>query len=94
MVTARKLDQIWILLITLTLGGVAVGEGAEPGFWVTLLVAGITAIKGRMVIDYFMEVGDALPSIRRLVRIFGLLVPSLMVLTYLFGPRIASVTGL
>lgn len=94
MVIAHKLDQIWILLLTLTLGGVAVGEGAEPGFWVTLLIAGITAVKGRMVIDHFMEVGDALPSIRRLVRIFGLLVPSLMVLTYLFGPQIARVTGL
>lgn len=82
------------MLLALTLGGVSVGEGAEPGFWVTLLVAGITAIKGRLVIDWFMEIGGAQPSIRRLMRIFGLLVPTLMVLTYLFGPQIAGMTGL
>ena len=92
--TARTLDHVWMLLIALTLGGVAVGEGADPDFWVTLLVAGITAVKGRLVIDHFMEMGDALPSIRRLVRVFGLLVPTLMVLTHLFGPQIAGVTGL
>ncbi len=94
MVTIRKLDQVWMLLIALTLGGVVVGEGADPGFWVTLLVAGITAVKGRLVIDYFIEVGDALPSIRRLMRVFGLLVPALIVLTYLFGSQIADVTSL
>ena len=94
MVTIRKLNQVWMLLIALTLCGVAVGEGAEPGFWVTLLVAGLTAVKGRLVIDYFIEVGDALPSIRRLMRIFGLFVPALIVLTYLFGPQVAGVTSL
>jgi hypothetical protein len=92
--SSRTLDLVWILLIALTLGGVAIGEGAEPGFWITVIVAAITAFKGRMVIDYFIEVGDAHPGIRRLVRIYGFLVPLLMILIYLYGPQIAQLTSL
>ena len=92
--SSRSLDLVWILLIALTLGGVAIGEGAEPGFWITVIVAVITTFKGRMVIDYFMEVGDAHSAIRRLVRVYGFLVPLLMILTYLFGPQIAKLTSL
>ena len=92
--TPRAIDWTWLVLISLTLVGVAIGEGAEPGFWVTLLVAAITAFKGRLVIDGFMELGSAHPAIRRLVRLFGLLVPALMVLVQLFGPWIAQVTAL
>ena len=91
---ARTLDFVWILLITLTLGGVVIGEGAEPSFWITVIVAVITTFKGRMVIDYFMEVGDAHPVIRRMVRIYGFLVPALMILVYLYGPAIAQLTRL
>ena len=92
--SARTVDWTWILLISLTLAGVSIGEGAEPGFWVTLTVAAIAAFKGRLVIDRFMELGSAHPAIRRLVRLFGLLVPALMVLVYLFGPQIAQITTL
>jgi hypothetical protein len=92
--SARAIDWTWITLISLTLAGVAVGEGAEPGLWVTLTVAAIAAFKGRLVIDQFMELGGAHPAIRRLVRLFGLLVPALMVLVYLFGPQIARITTL
>ena len=92
--SARAIDWTWILLISLTLSGVAIGEGAEPGFWVTLTVAAIAALKGRLVIDQFMELGSAHPAIRRVVRLFGLLVPALMVLVYLFGPQIVEVTTL
>ena len=92
--SARSVDWTWTILVALTLVGVAIGEGAEPGFWVTLTVAAIAAFKGRLVIDQFMELGSAHPVIRRLVRLFGLLVPTLMVLVYLFGPQIAEITTL
>lgn len=90
----RSVDWTWAILVTLTLAGVTIGEGAEPGFWVTLTVAAIAAFKGRLVIDQFMELGDAHPAIRRLVRLFGLLVPALIMLVYLFGPQIARITTL
>ena len=92
--STRSVDWAWAILVTLTLAGVAIGEGAEPGFWITLTVAAIAALKGRLVIDHFMELSSAHPAIRRLVRLFGLLAPALMVLVYLFGPQIARITTL
>lgn len=94
MTAARTVDLTWILLIALTLLGVALGEGASPGLTVTLLVAGITALKGRLVVDQFMEIGGARPGIRRAVRTFGLLVPVMILAVYWFGPRIATLTTL
>jgi hypothetical protein len=85
MKSTQKLDLIWLLLLTMTLGGAFVGKIAEPGFWITLAIAVITAIKGRMVIDYFMELNDASPFIRRVAKTFGMIVPLLMVVTFLWN---------
>jgi hypothetical protein len=90
----RRLDLVWGLLITLTLGGAALGEAAEPGLLVTVAIAGIMAFKGRMVIDHFMELIDANRTIRWTVRLYAVAIPLLLLLTYLFGPRIASMTSL
>jgi hypothetical protein len=92
--SARAIDWTWITLISLTLAGVAVGEGAQPQLSVTLTLAAIPACNGRLVMDQSMELGGAHPAIHRLVRLFGLLVPALMVLVYLFGPQIARITTL
>ena len=94
MTPVRVVDLTWILLIALTLLGVALGEGASPGLTLTLLVAGITALKGRLVIDRFMEIGGARPGIRRAVRTFGLFVPMLILAEHLLGPQIAALTSL
>ena len=67
---------------------------AEPGFWVTLVIASIMAFKGRLVIDHFMELADANRTIRRMVRLYGIAIPLLLILTYVFGPQIASLTSL
>ncbi len=85
MKSTQKLDLVWLLLLALTLGGAFVGGLAESGFWMTLAIAVVTAIKGRMVIDYFMELNDASPSIRRVTKIFGMMAPVLMVATYLWS---------
>ena len=81
-------------MMALTLSGMLMGEYAQPGFWVTVSVACITAFKGRLVIDQFMELNQASPVIRRIVRSFGLVVPLLMILTYLLGAELAAVTQL
>lgn len=58
---ALLLDLTWLVLVVLTLGGAYLGEFASSGFWTTLVIALITAVKGRLVIDRFM--GSArLPS--------------------------------
>jgi len=82
--STQKLDLVWLLLLALTLGGAFVGKIAESGFWITLFIAVITAIKGRMVIDCFMELNDATPFIRRVAKTFGMIVPLLMVATFLW----------
>ena len=46
------------------------------------------------VIDRFMELGEASVVIRRVVRSFGLLVPVLMLVVYLWGPELARVNWL
>ncbi|MEN8213357.1 MAG: cytochrome C oxidase subunit IV family protein [Pseudomonadota bacterium] len=89
-----KLDLVWLLLLALSLGGVCVGVLAESGFWITLFIAVITAVKGRMVIDYFMELNDATPSIRWVARVFGMMVPVLMVVTYIWGAALAEMRWL
>ena len=86
---ALLLDLTWLILVMLTLGGALLGEFGASGFWATLLVALITAVKGRLVMDKFMELGEASPLIRRVVRGFGLLVPLLMLVVYLWGPDLA-----
>ncbi len=92
--TTGKLSLSWLLLMLLTLSGTLMGEYAQPGFWITVSIAVITAIKGRLIIDQFMELNQASPVIRRIVRGFGLVVPALMLLTYLSGPELAAVTQL
>ncbi len=94
MTTVNKLDLSWLILMILTLSGMLMGEYAEAGFWITVSIAGITALKGRLIIDQFMELDQASPVIRRIVRAFGLVVPALMILTYLLGPELAQVTQL
>jgi len=84
----------WILLVILTLAGAGLGEGASPGVGLTLIVALITALKGGMVIEEFLEISGARPGLRYPVRVFGLLVPVCMVLVHLYGPQIARLTSL
>lgn len=90
----RKVDLVWGLLIALTLSGTLLGESAEPGFRVTLAIAGIMAVKGRLVIDYFLELAHADPTLRWTVRLYALVIPLLLILTYLLGPQLASMTSL
>lgn len=94
MTSVQSVSWTWTLLISLTFLGVSIGEGSEPGLRVTLVIAAITAVKGRLVIDQFMGLGDAHPGIRRLVRLYGLLVPALMVVVFLFSPEVAKLTVL
>ena len=89
----RALVLTWLILVILTLTGASLGEGASPGLRLTLMVATITAWKGGMVIEEFLEISQARPGIRYPVRLFGLLVPACMLLVHLYGPEIARLTS-
>lgn len=92
--TIRSLTLSWLALTGLTLTGALLGEAGQPGFWVTISVAVMMAVKGRLVIDHFLELGNAHHSIRKLVRLYANVIPALVVITYLFGPQIAQLTTL
>ncbi len=90
----RTLTLAWLVLLGLTLLGGVVGNAGSPGLWVTVAVAAMMAFKGRVVIDHFLELGGAHPSIRRLVRFYAVALPVMLILTDLFGPQIARLTTL
>lgn len=80
-----KIDLAWLMLMLLTLGGGLMGQHAQTGFWITVVIAMITLIKGRLVIDHFMELGEASPIIRRVVGSFCAIIPLMMVFTYVWS---------
>lgn len=90
----KLIDLLWLVLVALTLGGSLLGETAEPGLAVTLIISLTMAFKGRMVIDHFMELKTANRTIRNLMRAYFYVLPLLVVLTSLFGDRLARLTTL
>lgn len=90
----RLLDLLWVLLLALTLGGALLGETAEPGAAVALFVVLSMALKGRLVVDYFMEMKTANRTLRTLMRVYFYVLPGVTLLVYLFGERIARWTAL
>lgn len=90
----HKVDIAWLALILLTLSGGLMGELAQPGFWITVMIALMTYLKGRLVIDYFMELEEARPIIRNVVTGFSTIIPLLMVLTFLWTDQLVSFSEL
>lgn len=90
----KLIDRLWLLLVGLTLGGAWIGESAEPGLAVTMVIALTMAFKGRMVVDHFMELKTANRTLRNLMRGFFYVIPAVTVLTTLFGDWLARLTTL
>jgi len=88
----RKLTLAWIFLLVLTLAGGYLGETAEPGLGITLIVAAVIAIKGRVVIDHFMELVEANQRIRRLMNTYFYVLPAMVIAVDLCGPWLARLT--
>lgn len=82
-------EKIWALLIALTLGGAWLAESGQRSVWLTLVVAALIALKGRLVIDHYMEMRGANPTIRRVLHAFVTLVPLLVLASHGFGERLA-----
>lgn len=66
----RRIDKtlvVWLVLIGLTLLSVLVGESRQPSVSATFFVCLIVLLKGRWVIQDFMNLRDAAPLTRRIV---------------------------
>jgi len=54
----------------------------------------VIGVKGRMIVDHFMELKTANLLLRRLMRIYFYVIPTLIVLVYLFPEQLANLTRL
>lgn len=89
-----KTERIWLLLVALTLAGAWLAETGHAGWPLTLVVAGLIAFKGRMVIDHYMEITGANPRIRAVLHGFVTLVPLLVIFSHGWGDVIKRLTTL
>lgn len=86
--THKKITTLlWLLLMLLTISGSLLGELASPGYFLMLFVTASMAIKGRMVIDYFMELKNAHPLIKNLMQAYFYVLPVITIVIYYFSSR-------
>ena len=90
----KSLDFLWLLLMGMTVAAALVGESAEPSLAVTLFVAAVVAVKGRIVVERFMELHNANRHLRRLMNAYFYFFPALIVLVYLYPQKLAELTTL
>ncbi len=90
----KLINTLWVILITLTLFSAYMAERATPGLTSVCIMAVVLAIKGRIIVDYFMELKEAHVILRALMRIYFYVIPALIILVYLFPEQIAKLTVL
>jgi len=90
----KLIDMLWLVLIGLTLFSAYMAERAEPGFIGVTIMAAVLAIKGRIIVDHFMELKDAHKLLRTLMRVYFYVIPALIIIVFLFPEQIAKWTSL
>ncbi len=90
----KLIDTLWLILIGLTLFSAYMAERADPGLISVIIMAVVLAIKGRIIVDHFMELKHAHKLLRGLMRTYFYVIPSLIIIVYLFPEQIASWTTL
>lgn len=90
----KFIDSLWMILIVLTLFSAYMAERATPGLDSVIIMALVLAIKGRIIVDHFMELKNAHVVLRTLMRAYFYLIPALIILVYLFPEQIAKFTAL
>ena len=94
MTHTKLINYLWILLIALTLFSAYMAERGTPGFYSVVIMAVVLAIKGRIIVDHFMELKNANKVLRTLMRLYFYVIPALIIIVYLFPEQIASWTML
>lgn len=90
----KFINILWLLLILLTLFSAYMAEQATPGLNSIAIMAVVLAIKGRIIVDHFMELKNAHVVLRTLMRVYFYVIPSLIILVYLFPEQIAKLSAL
>jgi hypothetical protein len=84
MIIFSKLEYLWLTLLAIVLFNTFLGENVESTALVSILVALTVMYKGLIVIDHFMELKDANKYLRRMMRIYFVFFPSLIILSAFF----------
>ncbi len=87
-------ERIWLLLLALTAAGAFFAETGHAGWFLALVVAGLIAVKGRLVIDHYMEMTTANSRIRRVLHLFVTIVPLLVLASHGWSDVIRRLTTL
>ncbi|WP_299879127.1 cytochrome C oxidase subunit IV family protein [uncultured Cocleimonas sp.] len=90
----QLINTFWVILISLTLFSAYMAEQAKPGLTSILIMSLVLAIKGRIIVDHFMELKDAHVVLRTLMRVYFYVIPTLIILVYLFPEQIVKWTVL
>ncbi len=90
----KFIDYLWLFLITLTLLSAYIAERSTVNFSSIAIMAAVLAIKGRIIVDHFMELKQAHKVLRTLMRVYFYVIPTLIILVYLFPEQIAKWTAL
>ncbi len=90
----RILDYVWLVLMAMTILSAVLAESADPSLLITVVVATTIALKGRMVLDRFMELRNANVYIRFAMNLYFYVLPAMIVLVFLFPDLLAKITTL
>ena len=90
----KRIDYLWLFLIGLTLFSAYMAERSTPGFASIAIMAAVLAIKGRIIVDHFMELKHAHKVLRTLMQVYFYVIPALIILVYLYPEKIAQWTAL
>jgi hypothetical protein len=90
----KHIDILWLVLVGLTLFSAYIAEQATPSMMSVIIMALVLAIKGRIIVDHFMELKKAHIVLRSLMRAYFYVIPSLIIIVYLFPEKIAEWTNL
>lgn len=85
-------ERIWLALIALTGAGAFFAETGRASWFLAVVVAGLIAVKGRLVIDHYMEMNTANTRIRRVLHLFVTVVPLLVLLSHGWSDVIRRIT--
>ena len=81
-------EKIWLALVGLTIAGMLLGETGRAGWPLTLTVVALIILKGGIVIDYYMEMRSANQRFRNVLRLFVILIPILVIISFSWGEDI------
>lgn len=85
----RLVNRLWLVLIGLTLFSAFMAEQDHQGLTAVTIIAVALGIKGRIIVDHYMELKTAHPLLRILMRAYYYVIPAMIILVYLFPESIA-----